>query len=212
MKILITGFDPFGKEEINPSYEAVRRLPDEILGHQLIKAEVPTVTYKAIEKTIELMKTHEVDIVINVGQAGGRTAITPERVAINVSDFRIEDNEGNQPIETKIDQDGPDGLFSTLPIQSMVETIKSKNIPSTISNTAGTFVCNQLMYGVLNYISMNKLNVKAGFIHIPFMTEQVIDKPQFAAMSLEMLTEGLTAAVEGCIQIKTSNQSFGTEH
>lgn len=194
-KVLITGFDPFDKETINPAYEAVKRLADEINNVTIIKAEVPTVSYQAIECTIELIKQHQPDIVINVGQAGGRYGITPEKVAINLNDFRIKDNAGNQPLDCKVFADGENAYFTTLPVKAIVENIKQAGIPAAVSYSAGTFVCNQLMYGVAHYINTNQLPIKSGFVHIPFMTEQVVDKPNMPSLSLDQLTCGLEAMI-----------------
>ncbi len=202
-KILITGFDPFDKEPINPAYEAVKGLADEIEGVQIIKAEIPTVSYKAIDKTIELIKVENPDIVINVGQAGGRFGITPEKVSINLNDFRIKDNEGNQPLDCPIVEDGAPAYFTTLPVKAMVESIKEAGLPSSLSYTAGTFVCNQVMYGVAHYIASNDLNIKSGFVHIPFMTEQVIDKKNQPSLSLPQLTVGLEALIKAAINNET---------
>lgn len=201
-KILITGFDPFENEAINPAFEAVKGLGDEILGVTIIKEEIPTVSYKAIERVIELIDKHKPDAVINVGQAGGRFGITPEKVAINLNDFRIKDNEGNQPLDTKIVESGENAYFTTLPVKAMVANMKKASIPASLSYSAGTFVCNQVMYGVLNYIAVNKLNIKSGFIHIPFMTEQVIDKQNKPSLSLAQLTYGLEVAIKTIIETK----------
>ncbi len=190
-KVLITGFDPFDKEPINPAYEAVKRLADEIGGAQIIKVEVPTVSYKAIDKTIELIEQYAPDIVINVGQAGGRFGISPEKVAINLNDFRIKDNEGNQPLDCPIVESGENAYFTTLPVKAIVEKLKGGGIPSSLSYSAGTFVCNQLMYGVAHYVAVNQLQIKTGFVHIPFMTEQVVEKKNQPSLSLEQLTKGL---------------------
>lgn len=198
-KILITGFDPFDQEPINPAYEAVKGLADNIDGVEIIKAEIPTVSYKAINCTIELIKEHQPDAVINVGQAGGRFGITPEKVAINLNDFRIKDNEGNQELDSAIELDGENAYFTTLPVKAMVKEIKAQAIPASLSYSAGTFVCNQVMYGVLHYIKTNQLAIKSGFIHIPFMTEQVLEKKNQPSLSLEQLTRGLEAALRGVI-------------
>lgn len=198
--ILITGFDPFDKADINPAYEAVKRLDDEINGAKIIKAEVPTVSYKAIDKTIDLINEHKPDFVINVGQAGGRFTISPEKVAINLNDFRIKDNAGNQPFDCKIIEDGENAYFTSLPVKAIVNKIKEDNIPASLSYSAGTFVCNQLMYGVLHHIASNELNIKAGFIHIPYMTEQTIDKGNVPSMSLDQLVRGLRQAIIACLE------------
>lgn len=199
MKILVTGFDPFGNESINPSYEAVKLLPDVIMDAQIIKMEIPTVMNKSIEKVIEKIEEIHPDVVINVGQAGGRFVLTPEKVAINLNDYRICDNEGNQPLDEKIYEDGENAYFTTLPVKAMVSNMKKANIPAAVSYSAGTFVCNHIMYGVLYHINKNALPIKAGFIHIPFMSEQVIDKPNQPAMNLKDMALGLEKAIEGVI-------------
>lgn len=144
MKILITGFDPFGGESINPALEAVKKLPDTILGQEIIKIEIPTVFRKSLEKIEENIQKHNPDVVISVGQAGGRFGVTPERVAINIDDARIKDNEGNQPIDISIYEDGENAYFSNLPIKAMVKEMNDNGIPASVSNTAGTFVCTML--------------------------------------------------------------------
>lgn len=198
-KVLITGFDPFDKEPINPAYEAVKGLTDEINGAKIIKVEIPTVSYKAINKTIELIESEKPDIVINVGQAGGRFGITPEKVAINLNDFRIKDNEGNQPLDCPIVDGAAPAYFTSLPVKAMVESIKAAGIPSVLSYTAGTFVCNQVMYGVAEYIDRNNLDIKSGFVHIPFMTEQVLEKKNQPSLSLAQLTLGLEALIKAAL-------------
>lgn len=184
MKILITGFDPFGGEPVNPALEAVKLMKDEIAGAKIIKLEIPTVFRKSVEKIHEMMKAEQPDVVLSIGQAGGRFGVTPERVAINVDDARIKDNEGNQPVDTPIFTDGEAAYFSNLPVKAMVEAIKNKGLPSTLSNSAGTFVCNHVMYGVLYYIHKEFPNVRGGFIHVPFITDQVVTKPNVASMAL----------------------------
>ena len=148
MKILVTGFDPFGGESINPAIESVKRLPDSIGENRIIKLEIPTVAKKSISKIEEAIIEHDPDIILSVGQAGGRSDITVERVGINIDDFRIKDNEGNQFIDEPVFKDGESAYFSYLPIKAMVENIISKGIPASVSNTAGTFVCNHVLYGV----------------------------------------------------------------
>ena len=148
MKVLLTGFEPFGGETVNPAKEAVKLVRDEINGAQIVKCYVPVVFGKAIETVHEAMIKENPDVVLCIGQAGGRFEITPERVAINCDDGRIPDNEGNQPVDQPVFADGAPAYFSTLPIKKMVEYIKAADVPASISNTAGTYVCNHLMYGV----------------------------------------------------------------
>ena len=199
MKILVSGFDPFGGEKINPAIEAVKLLPDEIKGNEVIKIEIPTVIGKSVDKLKEKIKEVKPDVVISVGQAGGREDITVERVAIHVDDCRIKDNEGNQPIDEKIAEDGPDAYLLTLPIKAMVENIKSANIPASVSNTAGTFICNHVAYGMAHVRATEYPNMRTGFIHIPFLPEQVLNKPHTASMNLDTIAKALEKAIEAVI-------------
>lgn len=202
MKVLITGFDPFGKEEVNPSYEAIKLLPDEILNYEIIKLEIPTIFHESKEILLKAMKKHKPRILISVGQAGGRAEITPERIAINIDDGRIADNKGNKPIDEVIFPKGENAYFSQLPIKAIVKNLRKNNIPASISNTAGTFVCNHLMYSGLYYTNNLKefKNTKAGFIHIPYSTEQVINKSNIPSLTLEQISKGLEIAIETTIK------------
>lgn len=201
MKVLITGFDPFGGESINPALEAVKMLPDNIVGAEVIKLEIPTVFRKSLEKIEDNIKIHNPDIVISVGQAGGRYDVTPERVAINIDDARIEDNEKNQPIDISIFEDGENAYFSNLPIKAMVNEVRNAGLPASVSNTAGTFVCNHVMYGILYMIDKKYPNIKGGFIHVPYIPSQVVTKPNMPSMS----TENITKALELCIKAAVEN-------
>lgn len=200
MKILVSGFDPFGGEKVNPAIESVKKLPDTILGAEIIKLEIPTVIGKSIQKIEEAVELHKPDVVISVGQAGGRTDITVERVGVNVDDCRIPDNEGNQPIDEKIVKDGPDAYFVTLPIKAMVEHIQKKGVPASVSNTAGTFICNHVTYGVRHLAETKYPEMRTGFIHIPFLPQQVLDKKGMPSMELDVIVKGLVAAIEAVIQ------------
>lgn len=200
MKILVAAFDPFGGEKINPALEAVKLLADEIAGAEIVKLEIPTVFHKSAETLREKALEVKPDMILCVGQAGGRFALTPERVAINQDDARIPDNEDNQPIDVSIQEDGAPAYFATLPIKAMVEKIKAAGVPAAVSNSAGTFVCNHIMYQAL-YLAEKELdNIQAGFIHVPFIPEQVVDKPEKPAMSLEDIAKGLTAALEAMVE------------
>lgn len=170
MKVLLSGFDPFGGDRVNAAQLAVEgcRAPE---GIELYKLIVPTVFGLAAEKVAEEAQRLRPDAIICVGEAGGRKAVTPERVGINIMDARIPDNEGNQPIDEKIAADGPDAYFSTLPVKAMVQRMRDAGYDAELSNSAGTFVCNSLMYGVLHYVNTRYPNEKgrplAGFIHVP---------------------------------------------
>ncbi|MER1955161.1 MAG: pyroglutamyl-peptidase I [Desemzia incerta] len=200
MKILVTGFDPFGGEEINPALEAVKGLADTIKGAEIKKLEIPTVFNKSAEVVQKAIEEFQPDYVLNIGQAGGRYEISPERVAINVDDARIADNEGNQPIDAPIKEDGDAAYFTQLPVKAMVTAIKNAGIPGAVSNTAGTFVCNHIMYQVQYMIHTNFPKIKGGFIHVPYIPEQVVNKPGQPAMSLSDMTKGLTAAIEAVVE------------
>lgn len=199
MLILITAFDPFGGESVNPALEAVRAMPDVIAGAEIVKVEVPTVFGKSIEVAARAIDEHQPDAVVCVGQAGGRFDVTPERVAINVDDARIPDNEGNQPLDAEIVADGAPAYFATLPVKAMVAAIRAAGLPSSLSNSAGTFVCNHLMYGVLHHLATTRPQARGGFVHVPFIPTQVVDKPGQPAMSPSDITRALTAGVEAIV-------------
>ncbi|MEF9992058.1 MAG: pyroglutamyl-peptidase I [Romboutsia sp.] len=211
MKVLLTGFDPFGGEPVNPAEEAVKMVRDNINKAEVIKITIPTVINKSVEAIEKAIKEHNPDIVISVGQAGGRFDITPERVAINIDDFRITDNEGNQPTDEVVYADGQPAYFSNLPIKAMVKHMNENNIPATVSNTAGTFVCNHVMYGILYMIDKKYPNIKGGFIHIPYMTSQIIDKKNIPYMSLEEIVKGLELAIEACTLYDEDIKTIGGE-
>lgn len=202
MKILVTGFDPFGGEKVNPALEAVKSLPSVIQGAEIRWVEIPTVFYKSAEVLEAEIVRYQPNVVLCIGQAGGRASLTPERVAINQDDARIPDNQGNQPIDTPIRLDGQTAYFSTLPIKAMVQAIKEEGLPATVSNTAGTFVCNHLMYQALYLADKKFSHMRAGFMHIPYMTEQVINKPNTASMNLADIVKGIEAAIGAIVDYK----------
>ncbi len=199
MKVLLTAFDPFGGESINPAFEAVRLLPDTIEGATIVKLEVPTIFREALNVLDEALERERPDIAIAVGQAGGRFDVTPERVAINVDDARIADNAGNQPVDEPIYPDGLNAYFATLPIKAMVAAIREAGLPSSVSNSAGTFVCNHLMYGLLYAADKKYPGMRGGFIHVPFLPAQVVTKPNQPSMSLDNIVTALTVAVAAAV-------------
>ncbi len=188
-KLLITGFDPFDGATINPSWEAVKLLPDTIGDYEIHKLQIPTVFGLAprtvLEKAAELCP----DVIISVGQAGTRAAVTPERIGINVRDARICDNAGISPKDEPIVPGGADGYFSTLPVKAMIAAITDAGLPGAISNTAGTFVCNDVLYSLLHHYAGT--DVRCGFIHVPWLPEQ--GTPNLA---LEDTAKALAAAIE----------------
>lgn len=200
MKILVTGFDPFGSDKINPAIEAVKKLPDTIKGAKIIKLEIPTVFNKSAQVVHQAIVKEQPDYVLNVGQAGGRSALTPERVAININDGRIPDNNGYQPLDEPIQPDGDTAYFTQLPIKAMAKAIRAAGLPAIVSNTAGTYVCNHIFYQVQYMRTKEFPKLKAGFIHIPFLPEQVITRPNQPSMALADIVKGLTAAIGAIVE------------
>ena len=194
MTILITAFEPFQQETINATMEALSLLPDSVCGHTLIKRTIPVVFGKAVEAVTALVDDLRPETVICLGQASGRAEVTPERVAINVMDARIPDNAGEQPADAPIREDGPAAYFSTLPVKAMVQAMKEAGVPASLSNTAGTFVCNDLMYGLLDHLARTGRNIPAGFIHIPATPAQAVERPT-PSLAPETVAKGLAAAI-----------------
>ncbi len=200
MKILLTAFDPFGGEPVNPAQEAVAAVSDTVAGAEIVKCVVPTVFGKSIDTVYAAMKKENPDVTFCIGQAGGRVGLTPERVAINLDDARIEDNEGNQPFDKVIREDGENAYFTSLPVKAMVNKIKEAGIPASVSYTAGTFVCNHLMYGVLYNISREFPNMKGGFMHVPFLHEQVLNRANTPSLSKDDIVKGIEAAITAIVE------------
>lgn len=201
MKILVTGFDPFGGEAVNPAYEAVKFLPHSIAGADIVKLEIPTEFERSMELLEEAIGRERPDAVISIGQAGGRAEITPERVAINLADARIPDNAGNQPVDEPLIADGPAAYFATLPLKEMVKNVQGSGIPCRISYSAGTYVCNSVMYRVLHLAEVSGMGFCAGFIHVPYATQQTVTKPAGTpGMALTDIARGLEAAVEAVVK------------
>lgn len=211
MKVLITGFNPFGGESKNPAFEAVKRLPDGFENIEIVKVEVPTEFYESVRVLRHHVEKERPDLVICVGQAGGRAAVSIERVAINIDDARIPDNAGNQPLDEAIVENGPAAYFSTLPIKAMANAIREGGIPATVSNSAGTYVCNHIMYGLMHMIDTSFPGTRGGFIHVPYLEDQVLDKPNMPAMSLASITKALEIAVKTACSVREDIQkSEGT--
>lgn len=204
-KILLTGFEPFNEETMNPTQELLNLLQEQSFQFDLLTLELPTVFGEATDDTLAVIREWQPDAVVLLGQAGGRYKITPERVAINVMDASIADNEGVQPVDEPIRADGPAAYFSTLPIKEMVKKMVAEKIPAAVSNSAGTYVCNALMYGVLDGLAQEGIEIPAGFIHVPFAVEQVAGKGDVPALSLEDMTRALK------ICLNTLNESLTSE-
>ncbi|WP_256794548.1 pyroglutamyl-peptidase I [Terrabacter sp. Ter38] len=200
MKILVTGFEPFGGEPINPSWEAVRHLPDTISGAEVIKVQIPVVFGRSADVVRDAIVEHDPDVVLHVGQAGGRFEVTPERVAINVDDGRIPDNDGQQPIDTPIREDGPAAYFTSLPVKAMVTAMRQAGIPGRVSNTAGTYVCNHIMYQALYMIDREFSGKRAGFVHVPYSPQQVVNQPPQPSMGIDDMTTALAAGIGAIVE------------
>jgi pyroglutamyl-peptidase len=211
-RLLLTAFEPFGGENTNPSLEAARHIKQMSFDGASIRVEeLPVDRYRAIATALEALRAFRPEVVIMLGEAGGRFRITPERVALNIDDFRIPDNAGNQPADEPILEGAPPAYFSTLPIRAITERLISARIPAAISNSAGTYLCNRLFYSVMNAIATEGLTAKAGFIHLPYLHEQTIprqiDQPSF---SLESIVEGVRLAIEVALDETTTIDRDGS--
>lgn len=209
MKILITAFEPFNQEKVNPALEAIRQLDPAMIKADLIKLEVPTAFNQAIGRVEAVIQAEQPDIVVAIGQAGGRYGITPERVAINLDDALIKDNLGQQPIDQPIRKDGPAAYFSTLPIKAIVHQLRAAGIPASVSNSAGTFACNHLMYGILDILTKSYPEARGGFIHVPYIPEQVVQKSNQPSMALDDITHGLVIALNTIVHYQTDLNLVG---
>ena len=212
MKLLITGFDPFGGASINPAYEAVKLLPDRIGDCDIVKLEVPTVYVEDGVVLSKAIEEHQPDIVICVGQAGGRSGMTIEKVAVNLMDARIKDNKGQQPLDELICRDGENAYFAKLPVKAMVKAMKDRGIPARVSYTAGTFVCNDIMYRLLYLIDKKYPAMRGGFIHVPYLPEQVLELPDgMPSMSAASIAEALEAGIVAALNNEDDIVTVGGE-
>lgn len=214
MRILVTGFDPFDGESCNPSWDAVSQLSEQIAGAEIVTKCVLTEFRRATAEVSEAIDELAPDAVVLVGQAGGRADVTPERVAINLEDARIPDNAGAQPIDVPVADDGPAAYFSTLPVKAMVAAIRDTGLPAYLSNSAGTFVCNDLMYGVLHHLAVTgRTAVRAGFVHVPFVPEQAARHEGAASLPLDDIVRALTAAIEVVVAVEDDPKiALGATH
>lgn len=196
-KVLVTGFDPFGGERVNPSWEVVKLLGDlELSGAQILVRQLPCVFGKAIDALNAAIDEVHPEMVLCVGQAGGRSDFSVERVAINIDDARIPDNEGNEPVDAAIVADGPAAYFSSLPIKTIVNGLRESGIPASVSQTAGTYVCNHVMYGLMHRLAHPSCSVvKGSFIHIPYLPEQAAKHPGEPSMSVHTVLNALELTI-----------------
>ncbi len=190
MRLLLTGFEPFGNSKLNPSGEIVKAInADTIIGSIL-----PVTFGGSAQALIELIKLHKPDAVLCLGQAEGRHAMTPERVAVNIDDARIPDNAGNMPTDQHVIGGGPDAYFSTLPVKEMVSAMKAAGVPAALSLSAGTFVCNHLFYSLQHHLQGS--TVRSGFMHVPLMDQQRVEFAGLPTMPLAQMVAGVMAAIK----------------
>ncbi|OMF62230.1 pyroglutamyl-peptidase I [Paenibacillus sp. FSL R5-0766] len=195
VKILISGFEPFGGDAVNPTGALMDALANEVIeGADLKTVLLPVHFDECADLLIAEMEAYRPDVVIACGLAKGRTSITPERIAVNVKDIppgSYADNQGQRPVDEPIVDGSPDGLFSTLPIRAMVNDMSAAGIPATVSNTAGTYICNNTMYRVLDHIRIGHLPIRAGFVHFPASTEMAVLQPSVPSLPTHMMLDAL---------------------
>ncbi len=205
--VLLTGFEPFDGQAINPSEEIAREINDATIArHKVVGALLPCVFGAALKELKHQIKLHDPAFVICLGQAGGRAEVTPERVAINVDDARIPDNAGQQPVDRPVVKDGPAAYFSTLPIKAIVHELRRREIAAAVSQSAGTFVCNNVFYGLMHELALHRPSVRGGFIHVPFVPEQTTDRP---SLPFEVLTEAVRVAISTTAEYRRDLRTGG---
>ena len=204
-RILLTGFEPFGGESTNPSQQAVQRLatgptPENV---QLVGVSLPVMFGTAIEAMTAAVHEHEPDIVICVGEAGGRVAVTPERFAVNLDDAGFPDNAGGQPTDHTIVENGPVAYRSTLPVTDMVQAMRAAGIPAAPSSSAGNYVCNNVFYGLMHLIATTRPQLVGGFVHVPYMHEQVLHRADAQpSLSIATITDAIAIAITTSVQMR----------
>lgn len=195
MKVLLTGFEPYGQEQVNSSWEAVKALPEFVGDVEIVKDCLPVSFEKAgmaLEKAVVL---HQPDVVLSVGQAGGRSEINVERIAVNLADSKKADNDGCQPCERQLFPDAPNAYFSNLPLKCLVDAIQEAGIPAVISNSAGLYVCNSVFYAAMHLVYSKYPNMLVGFLHVPYLPCQVVEKVKQPSMTAEMVIQALKIVI-----------------
>ncbi|MEV6607931.1 pyroglutamyl-peptidase I [Kutzneria sp. NPDC051319] len=197
--VLLTGFEPFAGDTVNPSWEAVRLV--DVPGVELVKQQLPCVFGESITVLGQAIRAHEPDVVIAVGLAGGRDVITPERVAINLNDARIPDNSGRSPLDEPIVEGGPAAYFTGLPIKAGAKAMRDAGVPAAVSYSAGTFVCNHVFYGLMHLIATELPHVRGGFVHVPYSAEMTAGAAaDRASLPVRTIADGLAAFTLACVQ------------
>lgn len=215
MKVLVSGFEPYGEMTVNPT----QKLAEEAAGFDIEGVEVSSVLLpvnydECVERLVEEIERVSPDVVISCGLYPGRTAVTPERVGLNVKDTMaddpIADNRGRRPVDEPINPEGPDALFSMLPYRRIVEALRAAGIPAFVSNTAGTYICNNTLYGVLDHVRRNDLPIVAGFVHFPASTEMAVEDPSMPSLPMEMMVEALRRILEIVVEEARERGGKGT--
>jgi pyroglutamyl-peptidase len=208
--VLITGFGPFGGEPINPALEAIKRLEGRIIEkHRIVTRELPVTRFESIRAIEQHLRETDPVLVLAIGQAGGRLEITPDRVAINIDDFRIPDNGGFQPVDEPVVAGAPLAYLSSLPIKAMVANMRQQGIPAAVSNSAGTFVCNHLFYGLMHFLAESGSTARAGFVHIPYLPEQAARLGAQPSMAVDTIVRGLELAVAAALSTPVDIRQTG---
>jgi len=191
VKALVTGFEPFGGDSVNPALEALRALPPRLGALEVMTQVLPAVFGQALDTLETAVAATDPDIVLCVGLAGGRAALSLERVAINIDDARIADNAGRQPIDRPVAGEGPAAYFATLPIKAAVAAPRAAGLPAIVSNSAGTFVCNHVFYGLLHLAATRRTGLRGGFLHVPYLPEQASREDGAPSMALGDIVRGI---------------------
>jgi pyroglutamyl-peptidase len=202
MKALVTGFDPFGGESLNPSLEAIRLLPKLLGTLHIATQRLPAEFAASLPMLYAAIAREQPDIVLCLGEAGSRTELSSERVAINIRDARIRDNAGDQPIDVPVIEGGPAAYFSTLPIKAATRAMREAGVPVAVSNTAGTFVCNHVFYGLMHHAAVTGARWRGGFMHVPYLPAQAANHAKAPSMAVEVIVRG----VEIMLQVAATTQ------
>jgi pyroglutamyl-peptidase len=214
--VLLTGFEPFGGELVNPSWEIARALDGWVCEGRTVRAvQLPCAFGDALHTLDDALAAHRPELVMCLGQAGGRAEISIERVALNVDDARIPDNLGRQPIDAAVVPEGPPAYFSTLPIKALAHDLRGAGIAAAVSNTAGTFVCNHVFYALMHRLATTPALAQArgGFVHVPYTPEQVAERPGTPAMALATQVEGIRQALRSALLTRVDvRETAGREH
>jgi pyroglutamyl-peptidase len=200
-RVLLTGFEPFDGDTVNPSWEVARALDGQVLGGSRIQAQqLPCVFGRARERLWQTLEAGQFDMLLSLGLAGNRPDVTVERIAINVDDARITDNASQQPVDAPVVAGGPAAYWASLPIKRMVAAVRAAGVPASVSQTAGTFVCNHVFYAGAHWAATRQPGLRVGFMHLPLLLEQAVGKPGFTGMALATQVAAVRAALAAALE------------